>query len=117
MKNRLNETNAEILENMLDLLNSPEKWCHGAEARNADGVPVVSTFPEAASWCLMGALWKTEELLEQYDHRVFDLLIDVIDDYTGIINTIVSFNDSSNTTYEDMRLVLKKALEKCQERN
>lgn len=30
-------------------------WCQGAPARDADGHPVLSSHPTAASWCLLGA--------------------------------------------------------------
>lgn len=30
-------------------------WCQGAPARDADGRPVLSSHPTAASWCLLGA--------------------------------------------------------------
>lgn len=41
-----------------ELLSSPEKWTKGEEARDSDGMPCLSEFSKACSWCILGALRK-----------------------------------------------------------
>lgn len=39
-----------------EFLDSPDKWCGGAMARNARGEPCNMNSSEACKWCLIGAL-------------------------------------------------------------
>lgn len=50
--------NSEILKKALSLINTPETWCQGARARNADGweIPVMSD--TAKAFCAKGALMR-----------------------------------------------------------
>lgn len=39
-----------------EFLDSPDKWCGGAMARNSRGEPCNMNSSEACKWCLIGAL-------------------------------------------------------------
>src|SRR5208283_1108887 len=42
-----------------ELLNSPEAWCRGSPAEDAQGNKVVAVHPKAVRWCALGAIQKS----------------------------------------------------------
>lgn len=49
------ETAAPIMK-VYELINDPENWTTGANARDKDGMPVLAEAPTATCWCLAGAV-------------------------------------------------------------
>lgn len=47
---------ATYLKAISDLLADPARWTQRADARTADGSPVGWDHPDAARWCIFGAL-------------------------------------------------------------
>jgi hypothetical protein len=48
----------QILDSMAELLDSPEKLCKEAFARDYEGNPIDFDNPNAIQWCMGGALYK-----------------------------------------------------------
>jgi hypothetical protein len=70
-----------------ELLDSPEKWCIGVAARDANGRQ--TSVEEGVSFCLLGAAVKC------YKSEGLSDVIDKIGQHVGN-QTIVSFNDTSS---------------------
>ena len=112
-------TKAEIVERMLEELNSPEKWCKFVLNQAVDGVE---------SMCLMGALNKVVNgdpgswCIHNTNDPVIDSLVREMDavacqknpsiDSPMLSHPTVCFNNNPKTEYEDMRLFLKEVLER-----
>jgi len=92
-----------------ELLNSPEKWTKGALARDKNDKYVGILSKDAASYCLLGALFycydnkcigkkwnKLNNAILEYGFRCFG-------------ETVVAFNNHPKTTYEDVIEVVKLA--------
>lgn len=45
-----------ILSEAQELIRDPSKWCQGAFARDADGLPAAFDGKTACSWCALGAV-------------------------------------------------------------
>ena len=115
-------TEAEVIEGMLELLNSPERWCKDL---------LYDT--HADSYCLMGAMHKVmtgrhqwpqfRYVADEPERKVYKEVIgliaaaipdsDVSGGYDDHECDIVQFNNDRRTEYEDVRLVLKEALERA----
>ena len=52
----VNADAAAVLRAAADLIMQPGAWCRGAFARDAAGLSVTSTDPQARSWCAAGAI-------------------------------------------------------------
>lgn len=80
-----------------ELLDSPEKWCKGANALTSDGMEVSACDPRACRWCLEGALRKC--------YGSFDLKIQAVRD---ALNThyVFEWNDAPERTFEEVRNAL-----------
>lgn len=47
-----------------ELLAVPERWTRNVSARNANGVPVCPTSPDAVCWCVAGAITRVYSDIE-----------------------------------------------------
>lgn len=96
----------DILVKVKDLLSDPEHWCKGWYARTATGVPTTPNAPDAASWCLTGAIRKVEQkghvALQQQVNRAFRL-----EDYPM---NLPDLNDEH--THEEVLAEIDKAIER-----
>ena len=66
------------LEDALELIRDPSRWCRDAYARDADGERRGPNEKDAVRWCAEGALLHvtdvpTFELLRELDHVAFGL--------------------------------------------
>lgn len=119
---------ARVLDRVLDeVLTSADKWCQGSGAATSDGVPVPFDSDLAARFCMVGGVCKAMELeLGQptvaltRSESYWDLRCEVMGLLAGelpashipsTVGLIPVFNDDPNTTFEDVRLVLKEARE------
>ena len=86
-------------------------WCQGAPARNAVGMKVPATWPEACEWCATGAINASaieaigdRTIRSQKIWQAFNLLREVIG------KDIVEFNDAKFTTQEMIVLAFSRAI-------
>jgi hypothetical protein len=90
-----------------ELLSTPDKWTKGLAARNKKGEPVFTSDKDAYSFCLLGACAKCyPDLLNCVE--VEKKIRDILRNENGFLS-IVDFNDSSSTTFEDIRRILEIA--------
>jgi hypothetical protein len=112
-------TEVEIIEGMLNILDCDEHWCKGL--LQDDG---------GTQHCLMGAFNLTVSNITSYyyrfsytpeEHTVIETLAALaVDRGYGLnderiplgLRQIVEFNNAPETTWEDVRLLLKEALER-----
>lgn len=97
----------DALEDVLQLIDSPEKWAQGALAVDVNRVAVSPLDDRAAAWCLAGAVRRVAdnelfwvEVCGFLDQRARDEF------HTGTVEA----NDNMLRSYEDMRLFLKRAI-------
>lgn len=114
-------TVVQILEAVLDLLDSPEKWAKGDAAQDVYGDSIELESPEAVSWCLAGAMCKVSEYDNLRQHPTWvGAAMDFLTkrcyaDYGTASIPIV--NDIKLVDYEDMRMFVKRALLEAEELN
>lgn len=91
-----------------ELLNDRSKWTKGWYARDSFGAdhPVDSQY--ACKFCLSGAVLKCYSESER--QTIYNKLMKAIKELYGLhLTNVPMFNDSSNTTFEMVRAVIKKA--------
>ena len=104
-----------VIERRLDLLASEENWLKGSEHRTENGVDqycLIGAQAQALSDLTLSSL-KHDPVMEEQRKRV----IAAVDRYLREsmqqehgFTSLPSFNDKSDTTFEDVRLWLKSAL-------
>lgn len=107
------KTKTEIIEGMIDLLDTPEHWCK-------------DLLKEGDAYCLLGALFMSATGDYQYP---FDVIAEPNNPVTSIANqmsrmaadrgasghylpfgAVAAYNNAHDTTHEDIVLFLKEAL-------
>lgn len=97
---------ADILRQARDLIAEPEHWCQGAFARKVCGGTVPPGSPDAARWCMLGALmrcavWVPEWILA----RASVVLEDIVSPYS-----IESYNDLRGRYHHEVIAVYNRAI-------
>jgi hypothetical protein len=96
-------------EKLLDLFADPQRWCQGAEARNAIGDAVHFDDPAAVAWDLTGAVcllfgWaRALELFHQLDEHVRQAKRNSLPLHHPEIAAMAALqdrNDDSGTTFD-----------------
>ena len=104
-----------------------ESWCHGADARDANGFEVDPWDDDAASWSLLGAVVAVLEReaslsgelpLDELGAALYaladlietDSLVDWNDDQGQTQANVVAVLDQANATYEDNCALLELSL-------
>ena len=108
-----------IIDNVLNLLNTPDKWTQHTSAKGKDGNIVAYMSDAATCWCLDGAihnilynmrLSKTKEInsIKKITYALNNQLCQ-----TDVSNQgeYIRYNDRETTTYNDIIKTLKKAKE------
>jgi len=100
-------------DKLLALLDSEERWCQDAEARDEDGNPVRHSDVAAVAWDISGALcrlfgWRrARELFVQLDRHVNGRREPVYrparDAGIDSMVALQAFNDRDDTTFEVLR--------------
>ncbi len=90
-----------------ELLSSPDKWCQGDFAKDAEGNSTKADSPAAARWCVVGALERC------YDEYSFVALMNspqiaAVLEVTGG-STLSSWNDHTDRKWQEVYDALKKA--------
>lgn len=83
------------------LLEKPESWCQGANARNMAGTPVSSLDDDACKWCLVGAIIKTYPYA--LDRAKIHVKIKSI-----VFKDATSWNDDPKRTHAEVLALLKE---------
>lgn len=98
-----------LLKDVYELLSMPENWCQGALATDIDGYDVAPCDPYACRWDIAGAVYYVGWT---YDRHVRKLALESIERVTrqGYDTDIQTFNDSPNTTHDDVVEVLGEAI-------
>ena len=94
---------------LLELFDSEKKWIKGDDAQNKDGGSLYDVKDKnAVKWCLVGGLYKCYKVGSKIFDRNENKLVKVIaEDYK--YGCIIDFNDAKETTWSDIKKVLKKA--------
>ncbi len=98
---------------LVELFDSEAKWAKRVLARDKYNMPVSNLSPYAVCWCLVGGIKKIYGI----NRRINDKLIEAgkalgfekrfaID---GQVPSVSRFNDSMDTTFEDIKAVIVKA--------
>ena len=111
-----NKEVSDVLQNMLELLNTPDSWCQGWSAMNDKGEGVGVTAEDATMHCIAGALTLLtleDGYLANKVHALLDkTLVELHPKVKGTaLDSIIEFNDAPNTKYEDMIAIIQKAKE------
>lgn len=106
---------SEILKGMDSLLNAPDRWVQRVEAVNDAGISIPPESHQATSFCLVGAGQRVSKGGWYNSHAATPILRAINekfeDDDGGPIVSVTSFNDKSFTTFDDVKLVLSRAIE------
>jgi hypothetical protein len=86
-----------------ELLDSPEKWCRGANAVAVDGSETMATSPYACKWCMEGAINRCCGPLEARQ-AALGRVRGMIGQYP-----VFAWNDAPNRTFEQVREALIRA--------
>lgn len=108
-----------IVDRMLDIWESADRWTKGSSAIAADGNDVQPDSPYAVGWCATGCqmralldlrlsdyLSEFETFMNYYTKEEFTYTSEggfSLPKYTSV----VMFNDADDTTFEDVRLFIK----------
>jgi len=107
-------TPAQILDRVLDdVLTDASKWCQGDAAQAATGERMPCDNPQAVRFCILGAIGKAISLEGHAlvtEWKTFSRTVSLVESVAGGRYT-PAFNDDPHTTFEDVRLLLKRARE------
>ena len=96
-----------------ELLNSPEAWCQGSPAEDAQGNKVVAVHPRAVRWCALGAIQKAYPP-EQWGEAIDNLLraLSVSEQGLAKMNSsdkacsLMEWNDDCRSSFSEISAVL-----------
>lgn len=100
----------EVLVATDELLSDESKWTKRAAAKDGNGSSLLPNDPGACCWCFIGALEKAgggDHLLCWY---VRQHICETIRGFDGH-GSLVTWNDQKSTTFEDVKRVLREAIE------
>jgi hypothetical protein len=100
-----------------EVLTSPARWTKGVFARDKEGFGVHAISIYATCWCFYGAIRKACHLLELTSlesAQAEDALAAAGSDKLHQ-QSVVTWQDSSQRTFEDMQQFLTKLREDCKE--
>ncbi len=85
-----------------ELLDSPDKWTQGADARDVDGEACAYNSTRADCWCLDGALAKV------YGIAKCIRMTDIVKNHLGLDTMAFQWNDAMDRTHAEVLAVLKE---------
>jgi len=108
---------SQLLIEAKELIKDPEDWTKGEYARNAAGVKVADSHPNACQWCTVGALWRASGFL-QGDPVLDSQKGNLVNDACGLLLQAIGrkrdlspWNDLPETTHQDVMNAYNKAIE------
>ena len=102
-------SNQRLLENLneiKDVLSDESSWTQNTFARDVNGNTIDVDSDNACSWCLMGAIYKSSDTVNQ-SNDVVDCLYRV----TG--QSVCYYNDNKETQHQDIVNLLNTAIANC----
>lgn len=98
---------SEVLRAARKLIERPENWTRGADARDVDGTPVWAAHGdvEPVCWCSTGALMRVTETGPEY-HSGRGFLEQVISPW----RFIPQWNDAGNRTHPEVLAAFDRAI-------
>ena len=89
---------SETLRAARKLIEKPENWCKGQNARNAAGEKVLACSVDATRWCIVGAMRNVGATFDGPQRKAYQALLDVLDP-TASLRVVPDFNDHPDTTH------------------
>jgi hypothetical protein len=99
--------------NLIKIFNNSNRWLKGARAKYKDGSDVPFTYPygdkpkEPWAFSLQGAVTYYSEAESDSRNKVMSKLSNAIEKYKGRRMFVAEFNDSPDTSFDDLINVLK----------
>lgn len=105
-------TKTPITNALKSILSSEDKWTKGALAKDTEGKSKSVFDPDATCFCLSGAIQLVYHTLPYgpQKEKPRDFILQAIYEHTRF-QTIIGFNDTSSTTFQDIQWLLDKAAE------
>lgn len=98
----------EALIQARERISTPERWCRGWYAKDADGYPILETEDEAASFCAVGAIGAVAPVGQDLCERAQGIL-HAEARRLGFLG-VASFNDHRRTTHADVLALYDRAI-------
>lgn len=90
-----------------DLLSGEAAWTKDSYSRDIHGNPTLNVDdPASVSWCLEGAIHKCY-INNNEPGNSFGYILMKVENYLGKGGSILHFNDSESTKFEDIRKVVE----------
>ena len=99
-----------ILQSVLGVLNSPDRWCKYAAALDVNGVRINERHSLAVQWCLEGAIRVSSDLWRLQSATECHLVKHMLNDKYLLLR---DFNDGQDTKYEDVIALLQRGIGAC----
>ena len=104
-----------ILVDTKQLLSDENKWIKGSDAVDGHGDYVFATSKDACAWCLAGAIEKECDSGDKdVSWRKTCKVQDWVDEHLYNVGMMEEFNDSPDTTHQDMMSMLDNLIAKAQ---
>ena len=85
-----------------ELLRTKKQWCQGTSARTETGGTTNSQNPDAASWCILGAISKCYGHDQDYEAQTF------LFRRKSRIKSMSIWNDNPQRKFSEVKALLKK---------
>lgn len=104
------KTTRDIINEVDDRLDTPDKWVQGKYATDKNGKSIVSGSKDAVRWCLSGAINACvveggEDAISK--GRAYNLLSNMLPE------PLENWNDDPTTNFQDVKSLLKLAKKKA----
>lgn len=106
-------TNAQTvrdLEAARKLIEKPENWCKGAEARDADGNRVSDYSTKAVSYCALGAISRATK--GRGATRRYSAAWSALERAT-VVGSIAAYNDAPRRTHKQILKLFDRAISRA----
>ena len=90
------------------LIDTPEKWTQGCAARDSYGRSVSPLAHDAVCFCSWGALLRSGALSKDMPD-----LMRLLDDETKSNTSVITYNDTADTTHGDIMAVYDRAIKRA----
>ena len=105
-------TTIKVIEKIEEFLPNSKSWTKSAHARNKSGLGVAYNSREAVCFCLDGAFQNVRRQCDLPEDLVFEITQKLHDAVKPHYESYVYFNDAQETTFEDVRALLKRVKDK-----
>lgn len=107
IKDYLQKEVVEQLQNARDLITDPNKWTKRSFAKDSHGNSVSATSSRAVCFCSIGAL-------EHVSNGIgYEKSLNILQSIAPLYTTVIVYNDSYNTTHDDILKLFDVAIEKA----